>query len=387
MSGPLAGVHVVDLTSVGMGPYATQTLGDMGADVIKVETTDGDIFRYTTPSVHAGMSAAFVQLNRNKRSIVLDLKKTDDLGVLKKLIERADVLVYSIRPQAMRRLGLDYEALKQTNARLIYCGAYGFSEKGPYAGRPAFDDIIQAMSGLADVQGRGAARAPAYVNSIIADKVSGLTTVNAIIMALYEREQSNQGQAIEVPMFETMVAFNLIEHMAGASFKDSDASMGYGRILSKFRKPYRTLDGYIGLLPYTTEQWRRFFEVAGCDNEKNDPRFMDPSQRAVNIDEMYEILEKIVAQQSTEYWVTTLQAADIPVTAVCSLEDLLEDPHLKAIDFFQTAVHPTEGEIKMPGIAVQFSRTPGSIRRLAPQLGEHSTEIRNELNTDRRLSE
>ena len=386
MSGPLAGIHVVDLTSVGMGPYATQTLGDMGAEVIKVETAAGDIFRYTTPSVHAGMSAAFVQLNRNKRSIVLDLKTADDLDVLKKLIDRADVLVYSIRPQAMRRLGLDYETLKQTNARLIYCGAYGFSEKGPYAGRPAFDDIIQAMSGLADVQGRGAAQAPSYVNAIVADKVSGLTTVNAIAMALYEREQSKQGQAIEVPMFETMVAFNLVEHMAGASFTESTAPMGYARILSKLRKPYRTADGYIGLLPYTTEQWRRFFELSGCAAYAREPRFMVPSQRAVNIEEMYEILEKIVAQRTTEYWVTTLQAADVPVTAVQSLEDLLKDPHLQEIGFFQTAVHPTEGAIKMPGMAVQFSRTPGSIRRLAPQLGEHSVEIRGELNSDRRAS-
>lgn len=386
MSGPLAGIHVVDLTSVGMGPYATQTLGDMGAEVIKVETAAGDIFRYTTPSVHAGMSAAFVQLNRNKRSIVLDLKTADDLDVLKKLIDRADVLVYSIRPQAMRRLGLDYETLKQTNARLIYCGAYGFSEKGPYAGRPAFDDIIQAMSGLADVQGRGAAQAPSYVNAIVADKVSGLTTVNAIAMALYEREQSKQGQAIEVPMFETMVAFNLVEHMAGASFTESTAPMGYARILSKLRKPYRTADGYIGLLPYTTEQWRRFFELSGCAAYAREPRFMEPSQRAVNIEEMYEILEKIVAQRTTEYWVTTLQAADVPVTAVQSLEDLLKDPHLQEIGFFQTAVHPTEGVIKMPGMAVQFSRTPGSIRRLAPQLGEHSVEIRGELNSDRRAS-
>ena len=386
MSGPLAGIHVVDLTSVGMGPYATQTLGDMGAEVIKVETAAGDIFRYTTPSVHAGMSAAFVQLNRNKRSIVLDLKTADDLDVLKKLIDRADVLVYSIRPQAMRRLGLDYETLKQTNARLIYCGAYGFSEKGPYAGRPAFDDIIQAMSGLADVQGRGAAQAPSYVNAIVADKVSGLTTVNAIAMALYEREQSKQGQAIEVPMFETMVAFNLVEHMAGASFTESTAPMGYARILSKLRKPYRTADGYIGLLPYTTEQWRRFFELSGCAAYAREPRFMEPSQRAVNIEEMYEILEKIVAQRTTEYWVTTLQAADVPVTAVQSLEDLLKDPHLQEIGFFQTAVHPTEGAIKMPGMAVQFSRTPGSIRRLAPQLGEHSVEIRGELNSDRRAS-
>lgn len=378
MPGPLAGVKIVDLTSVGMGPYATQILGDMGADVIKVESAQGDVFRQAAPYRHPGMSAAFLQLNRNKRSIVLDLKQAADLAVLRTLLHDADILVSSIRPQAMQRLGLSYADLQQANPRLIYCGVYGFSERGPYAGRPAFDDIIQAMSGVADIQGRGAGREPAYVQSIVADKTTGLTAVYAMTMALYEREKSGLGQAIEVPMFETMVSFNLVEHMAGATFPGTGMPMGYERVLSPFRRPYRTLDGYIGLLPYTTDQWRRFFELSGHPEHAAQERYMDPSQRAVNIGSMYELLADIIAQRSTSDWLQLLEDADIPMAALAGLEELLDDPHLKATDFFETHQHPTEGPITVPGIPVRFSRTPGSIRRLAPTLDQDGTDIRSE---------
>lgn len=378
MPGPLSGVKIIDLTSVGMGPYATQILGDMGADVIKVETAQGDMFRHAAPSVHPGMSAAYLQLNRNKRSIVLDLKLPADLAVLKTLLRDADILVSNIRAQSMRRLGLSYEDLQRDNPRLIYCGVYGFSEAGPYAGKPAFDDIIQAMSGVAGIQGRGAGREPAYVNAVIADKTTGLTAVYAMTMALYEREKSGMGQAIEVPMFETMVSFNLIEHMAGATFSGSGIPMGYERVLSESRKPYRTLDGYIGLLPYTTGQWRRFFELSGHLEHAEQERFMDPAQRAHHIGEMYELLAAIVAQRSTQEWMQLLASADIPMAPVASLEDLLEDPHLQATGFFETHEHPTEGPVTMPGIPVRFSRTPGSIRRLPPNLDQDGTAIRQE---------
>lgn len=378
MPGPLSGVKIIDLTSVGMGPYATQILGDMGADVIKVETAQGDMFRHAAPSVHPGMSAAYLQLNRNKRSIVLDLKLPADLVVLKTLLRDADILVSNIRAQSMRRLGLSYEDLQRDNPRLIYCGVYGFSEAGPYAGKPAFDDIIQAMSGVAGIQGRGAGREPAYVNAVIADKTTGLTAVYAMTMALYEREKSGTGQAIEVPMFETMVSFNLIEHMAGATFSGSGIPMGYERVLSKSRKPYRTLDGYIGLLPYTTGQWRRFFELSGHPEHAEQERFMDPAQRARHIGEMYELLAAIVAQRSTQEWMQLLASADIPMAPVASLEDLLEDPHLQATGFFETHEHPTEGPVTMPGIPVRFSRTPGSIRWLAPNLDQDGAVIRQE---------
>jgi len=375
MSGPLAGIRVVDLTSIAMGPLATQILGDMGADVIKVESPDGDHFRYVAPFRHNGMSAAFLNLNRNKRSIVLDLKQEEARRTLLDLVSRADVLVYNVRPQSMRKLGLDYESLRGRNQRLIHCGVYGFSERGPYAGRPAYDDIIQAMCGIAALQGHNGQEGPEYVNTVVADKVAGLTAAYAIAMALYERERSGLGQAIEVPMFETLVAFTLVEHLAGETFRPAERGMGYERVLSPHRRPYRTRDGCIGLLPYTSAHWRRFFEISGKPEFALDPRFQDPVSRAQNIDAIYGILAGIVAQRSTADWVALLKDIDIPWTPIFAPEDLLEDAHLQAIGFFKDDMHPSEGEVRSMGIPVQFSRTPGTVRRLAPQLGEHTAEL------------
>jgi crotonobetainyl-CoA:carnitine CoA-transferase CaiB-like acyl-CoA transferase len=374
-AGPLAGVRVVDLTTVAMGPYATQILGDMGADVIKVEAPEGDVFRYAAPARNPGMGAAYMNLNRNKKSVVLDLKKPEDREKLLALAKDADVFVYNVRPQSMRKLGLDYETLSKLNPRLIYCGTYGFSESGPYAGQPAFDDIIQAMSGLAALQGRNGDAGPEYVNTIIADKAAGLTAAYAISMALYERERSGKGQAIEVPMFETIVSFTLLEHMAGATFVPAEHAMGYERVLSPNRKPYRTKDGYIGLLPYTTAQWQRFFAAAGEAALASDARVTDPSTRSRNINFLYAELARIVATRTTGEWVALLKDADIPMTPVREPEDLLEDPHLAALDFFHRTSHPTEGDVRTIGIPVTFSRTPGSIRSLPPTLGEHTKEI------------
>jgi crotonobetainyl-CoA:carnitine CoA-transferase CaiB-like acyl-CoA transferase len=361
-----------------MGPYATQILGDMGADVIKIESPGGDVFRHVAPFRNRGMSAAFLNLNRNKRSIALDLKREDERQTLYDLLADADVFVTTVRPQAMRRLGLDYERLRERNPRLIYCGAYGFSEEGPYAGRPAYDDVIQAMSGMASLQGRNDPNGPHYVNAIFADKTVGVTIAYAVAMALYERERSGRGQSIEVPMFETMVSFNLIEHLAGETFHPAQEGMGYERVLSKHRRPYRTKDGYIGLLPYTKGQWSRFFEAAGRPEMIADPRVTDPALRSQKIDELYGLLAEIVAERTTAEWVERLMAADLPVTPVLSPEELLEDEHLQAIDFFHRESHPSEGEVRTMGIPVRFSRTPGNVRRLAPRLNEHREEILRE---------
>jgi crotonobetainyl-CoA:carnitine CoA-transferase CaiB-like acyl-CoA transferase len=385
VSGPLSDVLVIDLTTVAMGPYATQILGDMGADVIKVESPNGgDIFRYPEPYKNRGMSAAFLNLNRNKRSIALDLKQGNEKQVFIDLVTEADVFVYNVRPQAMRKLGLDYESLRERNPRLIYCGAYGFSEGGPYAGRPAYDDIIQGISGLASLQGKNRSDGPRYVNTIMADKIAGLAVAYAVAMALYERERSGLGQAIEVPMFENLVSFLLTEHMAGETFRPPIGGMGYERVVSPHRKPYRTKDGYMGLMPYTTEQWGRFFTIAGKPELAADPRITDPALRSKHIGELYGILSTLVEQRSTAEWLDLLQDADIPVSPILSPDELLQDPHLRAQDFFRDDLHPSEGEIRTIGIPVKFSRTPGKVRFLAPRLDEHRKEILREMGERKR---
>lgn len=361
-TGPLAGIRVVDMTSVGMGPYATQILGDMGAEVIKVEAPAGDVFRHAEPALHPGMGATFLNLNRNKRFVVLDVKREQDLAELKALIAGADVFISNVRPQSLRKLGLDYESLREANPRLIYCGAYGYSETGPYAGMPAFDDIIQARSGLAQFQGANSAEGPQYVNTILADKVAGLTVAYTIPMALYERERSGLGQAIEVPMFETLVSFLAVEQLAGQTFIPERGPAGYPRVMSPHRKPYRTQDGYIALLPYTTAQWSRFFALSGHPELATDPRYVDPAARSANIDALYATLADIVSRRTTAQWLALLEDADIPHSEVPSFESLADDPHLRATGMLFEYDHPTEGRLRAVGIPTRFSRTPGNIR-------------------------
>jgi crotonobetainyl-CoA:carnitine CoA-transferase CaiB-like acyl-CoA transferase len=361
-----------------MGPYATQMLGDMGADVIKVESPEGDAFRSMAPSRNPLMGAAFLNLNRNKRSIVMDLAREDERDTLLRLLDTADVFISNLRPRSLRKLNLDYDRVRERCPRLVYCGVYGFSERGPYAGRPAFDDIIQAMSGLASVQGYHHGQ-PEYVNSIVADKIVGMAAVWAILAALLERERSGIGQAIEVPMFELMVSFNLVEHLAGATFQSGTEGAGYERVLAPDRRPYRTKDGYISLLPYTTAQWQRFFRLAGRPEYVDDRELTDPPTRSRTIRRWYAILSDLVAERSTSEWIELLKDADIPIAPVTCLDDILNDEHLQAVGMISQDVHVTEGEIRTVGIPVTFSRTPGSIRRLAPRLNEHREEILREL--------
>ncbi|HWL28817.1 MAG TPA: CoA transferase [Burkholderiaceae bacterium] len=366
MSGPLHGIRVVDMTSVGMGPYATQILGDMGAEVIKIEAPEGDVFRTSAPAASPGMGPAYLNLNRNKLSITLDVKAHEDREKLLQLVDSADVFISNVRPAALKRLGLDAAVLCERNPRLIHCSAVGFGQEGPYAGNPAFDDIIQALSGLADLQGRNSG-APSYVNTIVADKVAGMALASAIPMALYERERSGMGQSIEVPMFETLVAFTLVEHLSGHTFVPPLGPMGYSRVLSPQRRPYRTRDGYVALLPYTDAQWQRFFALAGRQELAEDVRYVDAPSRARHFDELYQDLADIVAEHDTEYWLSELANADIPHSRVNALEDLFDDPHLKQTGFFQQMDHASEGKVVVPSIPVRFSRTPGGIRRLAPR--------------------
>jgi crotonobetainyl-CoA:carnitine CoA-transferase CaiB-like acyl-CoA transferase len=378
MSGPLQGVRVLDMTGVGMGPWATAMLGDMGADVIKVEGRDGDIFRHVTPQRHHGMSHAFLNLNRNKRSVVIDAKTPEGRAAILELARRSDVFVSNVRPPAMRRLGLDYEALRAVNDQLIYCGCYGFSEAGPYAGRPGVDDTIQAASGMAWFQGVGA-DAPRYANTIAADKVVALFVAGAISMALYAREQTGRGQAIEVPMFECMVSFMMQEHLAGMTFVPPEGAAGYSRLLNRWRRPFATRDGYIGVVPYTDTQWRRFFDIAGRSELSKDPRFSTLTERSRHFAELYRMVAETLATRTTAEWTRALKDADIPFAPVNSVTDLLEDPHLRVTGFWHELDHPSEGRLRAPGIPVRFSETPGSIRRHAPRLGEHTDEVLAEL--------
>ena len=366
---------MVDMTTVGMGPYATQIFGDMGAEVIKIESPMGDVLRYTEPVRNAGMSACFLNLNRNKRFWVLDIKRDKDLMRLKELISEADVFVSNIRPVSLRRYGLDYEALRSGNPRLIYCGAYGYSESGPYAGLPAFDDIIQAKSGMAHFQGGGEHQDPQYVNTALVDKVVGLTMAYAIPMALYERERSGLGQAIEVPMFETMVSFLAVEHLAGKTFVSGAGASGYPRIMSRHRKPYATQDGHIALMPYTNAQWGRFFEIVGRPDLARAPEYMDAAARNANIDELYAFVADILSDKSTSEWVALLTEADIPHSEVLPFDALIEDPHIQATGTLFEYDHPTQGRLRAAGIPTRFSRTPGSIRSWARELpGQRASE-------------
>ena len=378
MPGALDGIRVLDLTSVVLGPLATQTMGDMGADIVKIEGPAGDTTRYTGPKRSADMSALYMGLNRNKRSIVLDLKQGAAKDALWRLIDTADVFLHSVRPQAMERLGFGAEAVCTRNPRIVYAGIHGFRMDGPYAGRPAYDDVIQGLSGSTDLMARLVGE-PRYMPTIMADKTCGLVTVNAVLAALLEREKSGEGQFVEIPMFETMVAFNMADHIFGHAFDPPEGPMGYSRVLTPSRRPYKTADGFICLLAYTDNQWVRFWKEVGRPELKDDPRFDSLASRAENIEAVYSLAADFIAMRSTAEWLETLPRLEIPCGEIVELENIPDDPHLQAVGFFRSEIHPTEGNITLPDTPVQFSRTPASIGRLQPKLGEHSIEILREV--------
>lgn len=378
MTSPLNGYRILDLTSVIMGPFATQNLGDMGADVIKVEAPGGDLTRAIGPARNPGMGAMYLNANRNKRSIVLDLKQADGRRALIKLAKTADVLVHSMRPQAMRRLQLDYADLKAVKTDIIYCACYGFGDDGPYAGRPAYDDVIQGVSGLSSIVGF-ITDEPRHAPALLADKTSGMAVTQAVTFALLHKEKTGEGQEVEVPMFETMVHFNLVEHFSGAMFEPAEGDFGYTRLKAPDRRPMATKDGHISLMPYTTDHWLRFFTAVGREDMLEDKRVTDPVYRASHIAGLYAIVADIVKNWTASALIDLLVEADVPCTPVNRLEDLLDDPHLSAIDFITEEDHPTEGKIRNTGIPIRFSKSPGALRRHAPTLGEHSLELLSEI--------
>lgn len=373
--GPLQGVKILDLTSVIMGPYCTQLLGDMGADVIKVESLAGDNMRWVGPMKNPGMGHIHLHLNRNKRSLVLDLKHAKGREACLRLAAKADVLVYNARPQSMTRLGLGYDTVKKINDKIIYVGAFGYAEKGPYAGRPAYDDLMQGIVGIASLSARQTGDVPRYAPVTIADRSVGLHTANAILAALFHRERQGEGQSIEITMFEAMSQFVLGDHMAGKTFVPALGDTGYARLIAPHRRPYATRDGFLCVLIYNDKHWSNFLDAISRPDLKADPKFMNHSARAANIGEVYEFVAATLRAETSAHWRRVLGKADIPFATMHTIDSLLDDDHLQAIHFLPEFDHPSEGRIRATAPIGEWSATPTSIRQLPARLGEHSRDI------------
>lgn len=378
MSGPLDGVKIVEFTSVVLGPWACQILGDMGAEVIKVEPPVGDTNRNLGPSsTNDDMSALFLTCNRNKRSIVLDLKKPEGREAALRLVAQADVMIHNFRPQAMDRLGLDYGSVRAVNPEIIYCATYGYSKHGPYGDKGALDDSIQAGAGVAMLMSMVEGE-PRYLPTILADKTTGMAVVNAVTAALFYKERHGKGQEIEVPMYETMVSFVMVEHLWGLAFDPPVGKAGYVRLMSEHRRPYKTKDGYIAVLPYWDNHWKTFCEVVGRPDMLTDPRFSDMKTRLANIDVSYAETGKALAKKTTAEWLELFRPTNVPHMIVNTLDGLIDDPHLVETGFWQMVDHPTEGRLRMAKTPYNFSESPLEIRSLPPRLGQQSAEILKE---------
>ena len=378
MAGPLEGVRILDVTTVGYGPYAGQILGDYGAEIIKVESHDGDITRGIAPLRNKGMGHFFLMANRNKRCIVLDLKSDKGRDAFLKLVEKVDAVLCSVRPAAMDRLGLGYDDCCKANPNIVYVALVGFGQDGPYGKRPAYDDIIQGMSGMADMQG-GRSGVPRFVNASICDKICSQFAVHATLAALLNRERGGAGQLVEVPMLESMVGFNLVEHHSGHAFEPPLGTAGYERSFVEYRRPYATADGYVCALPYNTKQWKSFFKLMGREEMMDDPRVTDGKLRSEKIGELYAMVAELVADWKTEDLLAELEEADVPNGPATGLNDLADDHHLQAVGVFKTYDHPTEGRIRLTTPSVKFAETPQQVRTLPRHLGEDSVALLREV--------
>jgi crotonobetainyl-CoA:carnitine CoA-transferase CaiB-like acyl-CoA transferase len=379
-SGPLAGVRILDLSSIVLGPLATLTLAGLGAEVIKIEAPDGDNVREAgvMRTEGEGMGHVFMHNNRGKRSLVLDLKQPAAREVLRRMVVEADVLLSNIRPRAMARLGLDYASLKDLNRRLIYVTACGYGSAGPYADRPAYDDLIQGAAGLPWLMTEYGSAEPAYVPVSLADRVTGLHAAYAIAAALFARERSGEGQEVEVAMFESVAHFVLADHMAGRSFVPDAAPAGYDRLLSHDRRPYRTADGHLCVLIYNDKHWRNFFEAIGRPEMSGDPRFASQRARSRNIRAVYAWVAAVMPERATAEWEALLDRADIPHQRINSIDDLLADPHLNATGFLSEQEQPGQGRVRTMGNPTRWSATPPAPLGPAPALGQHGVAILRE---------
>ena len=380
-AGPLAGIRVLDLTSVVLGPLATQILGDYGADVIKVESLQGDLIRANGVSRHRGMSSIYLAINRNKRSVAIDLKSPAGRDAVLRLVAGVDVLVHNMRVEAIERLGLGYAAVAAIKPDIVYCVATGFGQDGPDAHRPAFDDVIQAACGMAALIGHDREQ-PDFAPSLIADKTAGMAVVNAVLAALFHRERSGQGQHVEVPMLETMVAFTMAEHLGGLSFDPPLAKAGYARLLAGGRKPAPTSDGHVAMLPYTTDHWVAFFAAVGREDLARKYNLHDRQERSARVAELYADMTSITRQMSTDECLALCDRLDLPATRIYGIDDLPSHPHLKAVGLFQPLAHPSEGATITVRPPTRFAVTPASVRLAAPRLGEHTVEVLREAGVD-----
>jgi crotonobetainyl-CoA:carnitine CoA-transferase CaiB-like acyl-CoA transferase len=380
MAGPLDGVKILDCTSVVLGPWASQQLADFGADVIKIEPPEGDTTRQLGPKRNEGMAAFYLGCNRNKRSIVLDLKTEEGRAALFKMAETADVIMHNFRPEPAKRLGVSYEVFEKINPRIVYLATYGYRADGPMGAKAAYDDIIQAGTGFTMLQTVVSPDgSPRFLPSIVCDKTSSNGVVSALLAGLFERERSGKGQAIEVPMYETLVSFVMVEHLYGETFIPKLEGAGYKRILSKERRPYPSKDGYFCLLPYNDGHWQEFCKLIGRTDILADERFGSLASRLANIDLVYKTMAEVCATRTNAEWIALLEKSNVPHGPVNTLEDLLTDPQLEATGYWTEMDHPTEGKIRMPGIAPRFSRTKPEITRHQPTLGEHSVEVLQEF--------
>jgi crotonobetainyl-CoA:carnitine CoA-transferase CaiB-like acyl-CoA transferase len=382
MPGPLHGVKILDLTTVVMGPYATQILADLGADVVKVEPPEGDVMRFAWPMRHAGMGHIFLHANRNKRAIALDLKQAAAREALLALAKDADVLVYNIRPQAMARLKLAYEDLRAVNPRIIYVGGFGYSQRGPYAAKAAYDDLIQGAAGIPWLLKKQGADVPRYAPVIMADRTVGLHIANAVCAALYAREKTGKGQRVDVPMFESLLQTVLGEHLGGHSFEPPAGEPGYARMLARDRRPFQTADGYVCALIYNDKQWRAFFALIGKPELMHSEKFRDQEARSRNYDDAYALVDAEMRKRSTDEWIAALEAADIPVQRMNSLTDIIADPHLAAIGYLREIEHPSEGRIRSMAVPSEWSETVPEYRLHAPRHGQHTRELLAEAGLD-----
>ena len=389
-TGPLAGVRIVDMTSVVFGAYATQMLGDLGADVIKVEFPGGrrggggDIMRWAghgQPDGPEDLGPIYMTINRNKRSILLDLREERAGKALRRLIKSADVFAASVRYDGLTRLGLDYDALKEIKPDIVYIHGAGYGSEGPYAGEPAYDDLIQSACGFADLLPRvDGDPTPRLLPSLVADKVSGHFMVQATLAALFHKQRTGEGQFVEAPMLECMTSFNLAEHFYGHVYDPPTGPWAYTRVANAERKPFPTKDGYIGLLPYTDQQWDQFFAVAGwAETVGKDPRFADYRTRAKHVADLYRLVDQVTREKTTAEWLALLKPLQIPVSKMNRLDDLMEDPQLKAVGLFERYEHPEAGAYFNLRPPVKYSKTPANIRRHPPRLGEHTEALLAEL--------